>query len=305
MEPFDLNKIPSQKGKLAIVTGANVGLGFETALALAKKDIEIVLACRNMNKASKAKAQIKKVYPDAKLKCLELDLSKLDSVHAFAKQFHIHYKQLDLLINNAGIMMTPYEKTVNGFEGQLAANYLGHFLLTSLMLDTLEKTEGSRTIMLSSLAHRKRTIQFDDLHFEKEYDPSAAYGQSKLACLMFAYELDKRLKANKYQTKSLAVHPGVTLTNLISHFNPFIKLIAKFIDPLLFASTKKAALPTLRGALDPDIQGGEYIGPGGFREFKGPPVIVGSNKISKDPKARKKLWDLSEKLVKKQLFESV
>ncbi len=303
MESFDLSKIPSQKGKLAVVTGANIGLGYETVLALAKKDIEVVLACRNMEKANKAKDKVKDLYPDAKLMCLELDLSKLDSVHAFVKQFHIHYKQLDLLINNAGIMMTPYQKTDEGFEGQLAANYLGHFLLTSLMMGTLEKTQGSRVIMLSSIAHKKGKIHFDDLHFEKSYDPSAAYGQSKLACLMFAYELDERLKEHKYQAKSLAAHPGVTLTNIISQFNPILKFVAKILSPLFFASTDKAALPTLRAALDPAVHGGEYFGPDGFNEFKGSPVLVGSNEISKDPEARKKLWDISEKLVRNKLFD--
>lgn len=303
MKAFDIDNIPSQKGKLAVVTGANIGLGYETALALAKKDIEVVLACRNLDKAKNAKAKIKREYPDAKLKCLELDLSDFTSVHTFVKQFHIHYKQLDLLINNAGIMMTPYRKTNNGFESQLATNYLGHFLMTSLLMETLEKTKGSRTIMLSSIAHKKGKIHFDDLQLENKYNPREAYRQSKLACLMFAYELDERLKQHEYQTKALAAHPGVSLTNLINHFNPIIKLVARVIAPLFLAPVNQAVLPIIRAALDPEITGGEYFGPSGFREFKGSPVKVDSNSISKDPEARKKLWEISVELTQSKVFD--
>ncbi len=303
MSSFQLDQIPSQKGRLAVVTGANVGLGFETALALAKKDFEVVLACRNMGKAEKAKEVIKAKYPDAKLMCMEIDLSSQASVHAFVKQFHVHYKQLDLLINNAGIMMTPYTVTDDGFEEQLAANYLGHFTLTGLLLETLEKTKGSRTVMLSSLAHKWGKIRFDDLHFKKGYDPRESYGQSKLACLMFAYALDSRLKTNNFQTMALAAHPGITLTNLISHFNPVVKFLAKIISPLLFESTEKAALPTLRAALDPRVKGGEYFGLSGWREYTGSPVQVDSTPASKNKEDQQKLFELSEQITKTKFFE--
>ncbi|MEQ8881378.1 MAG: oxidoreductase [Cyclobacteriaceae bacterium] len=303
MEPFDLNSISSQKGKLAIVTGANTGLGYETALGLAQKDFEVVLACRNLIKAQTAKNAIKEIYPDAKLKCLEIDLSKQSSVRAFVKQFFLHYKQLDLLVNNAGIMMTPYELTEDGFEGQLAANYLGHFTLTALLLETLEKTQGSRVVMVSSLSHRRGYIRFDDLHFKKGYREFGAYAQSKLACLMFAYQLDKRLKKKGYQTKALAAHPGVTLTTLIDHFNPVVKALGKLIAPLLFGSTAKAAMPILRAALDPNVTGGEYFGPKGFREYRGAPVLVDSSAASKDEVVQEGLWDITEALTQLEFFK--
>ncbi len=303
MEAFNLTSLPSQKGKLAIVTGANTGIGYFTALELAKKDFEVVLACRNLAKAETAKTSIKADYPDAKLKCLEIDLSKQSSVRAFVKQFFIHYKQLDLLVNNAGIMMTPHKITEDGFEEQLATNYLGHFTLTSLLLETLEKTTGSRVVMVSSLAHKRGEIRFDDLHFKQGYHASEAYGQSKLACLMFAYQLDKKLKASGYQTKSIAAHPGVTITELIDHFNPVIKWMGKLMAPFLFSPTQKAALPILMAALDPHLNGGEYLGPKGFREYRGAPTIVDSTKTSKDNNAQERLWKKSEELIKAPFFQ--
>ncbi len=303
MEVFDIDEIPNKKGKLAIVTGANTGLGYETALKLAQKDIEVVLACRNMMKAQAAKNAIKEVYPDAKLKCLEIDLSKQSSVRAFVKQFFVHYKQLDILVNNAGIMMTPYEITEDGFESQLAANYLGHFTLTALLLDTLEKTKGSRIVMVSSLSHKRGTIRFSDLNFNNSYKEFKAYAQSKLACLMFAYQLDKRLKKKGYQTRALAAHPGVTITDLINHFNPVFMFLGSLVSPLLFSPTDKAALPILRAALDPKVSGGEYFGPDGFREYRGSPVLVGSSPESKNDPSQKRLWKLSEELTKIKVFE--
>ena len=303
MKAFDLNSLDSQKGKLAIVTGANTGLGYYTALELAKKDFEVVLACRNLHKAEKAKAEIKAEYSDAKLMCLEIDLSKQSSVRAFVKQFLVHYDQLDLLINNAGIMMTPYEITEDGFESQLAANYLGHFSLSSLLLGTLEKTKGSRVVMVSSLAHKRGTIRFNDPHFKNGYKEFEAYAQSKLACLMFAYLLDKKLKAKGYQTKAVAAHPGVTITELIDHFNPVIKSMARMVAPLLFSPTDKAALPILRAALDVHLKGGEYLGPKGFREYRGDPIIVDSTKDSKNEDAQERLWKLSEEIVKNPFFQ--
>lgn len=303
MSAFDFNAVPSKKGKLAIVTGANTGLGYYTALGLAQKDFEVVLACRNLEKAEKAKESIKAIYPDAKLKCLEIDLGKQSSVKAFVKQFFLHYKQLDLLVNNAGIMMTPYEITEDGFEGQLATNYLGHFTLTALLLETLEKTKDSRIVMVSSLSHRRGEIRFDDLHFKHGYKEFEAYAQSKLACLMFAYQLDKKLRAKGYQIKALAAHPGITITELIDHFNPIVKSMARVVAPLLFSPTDKAALPILRAAVDPQVSGGEYYGPNGFREYKGAPTRVASSKSSKDPRAQEKLWELSEQLTRNKLLE--
>ncbi len=293
---FNIENIPSQKGRIAIVTGANSGLGYETTRLLAKKDIEVVMACRNAKKAEKARNTILKEYPDARLVLMTVDLTRLSSVREFAKEFLNSYHKLDLLINNAGIMMPPYEKTEDGFESQFGVNYLSHFLLTGLLLKTLEATKDSRIVSLSSLAHTFGDIYFDDLQFEKHYNARRGYGQSKLACLMFAYELQRKLEKHKYQSISLAAHPGVSPTNLMKHLPLFIKILAFIFYPFIFQSPKKGALPTVRAALDPEVHGGSYYGPGGFREYKGPPVIVDSNANSMDTDKAIRLWEISEKL---------
>ncbi|MEQ8555384.1 MAG: hypothetical protein RIC06_12515 [Cyclobacteriaceae bacterium] len=172
-----------------------------------------------------------------------------------------------------------------------------------MLLETLEKTQGSRVVMVSSLSHRRGYIRFDDLHFKKGYREFGAYAQSKLACLMFAYQLDKRLKKKGYQTKALAAHPGVTLTTLIDHFNPVVKALGKLIAPLLFGSTAKAAMPILRAALDPNVTGGEYFGPKGFREYRGAPVLVDSSAASKDEVVQEGLWDITEALTQLEFFK--
>lgn len=302
MNAYNLDHIPSQKGRLAVVTGANVGLGYEIALALAKKDFEVVLACRNLQRAQRACETIVAAYPHAKLKCLEIDLSKQGSVHAFVRQFHHHYDQVDLLINNAGLMMTPYKITEDGFEEQLATNYLGHFKLTSLLLKTLEKTQGSRIVMVSSLSHKWINFRFDDPHFKQGYNRRSAYGQSKLACLMFAYELDRRLKGLGFQTRSLAAHPGLTITNIMRHINPISRQLVKTIIPWMTEKTEKAALPILRAALDPEVMGGEYYGLSGWREYKGSAVPVNSNKFSKNPQHLDRLFELSQNLTGTKFF---
>ena len=190
---WNLKHAPMQTGRIAIVTGANIGLGFETALALAGKGITVVLACRNSAKAEAAKAAILALHPKAKVKCMALDLGSLKSVRAFAAAYRKRHTRLDLLINNAGIMMPPFSLSEDGFESQLASNYLGHFALTGLLLPLIVKTPGSRIVSLSSLAHRWSGIRFHDLNATRRYDKRLAYGQSKLACLMFAYELQRRL----------------------------------------------------------------------------------------------------------------
>ncbi len=212
----------SQNGHLAIVTGANTGLGYDTALALAGKGCAVVLACRNMDKARKARLEILKPFPKATIECLSLDLSSQQSVRAFVTAFTENYDKLDLLINNAGIMMPPFSLSEDGFESQLAANYLGHFALTGLLLPLLTRTPNSRIVSLSSLAHNWGGIRFDDLNFARGYNKRAAYGQSKLACLMFAYELNRRLRATGSKTLSVAAHPGVAATNLAQHFPRFM-----------------------------------------------------------------------------------
>ena len=282
----------SQNGHLAIVTGANTGLGYDTALALAGKGCAVVLACRNMDKARKARLEILKPFPKATIECLSLDLSSQQSVRAFVTAFTENYDKLDLLINNAGIMMPPFSLSEDGFESQLAANYLGHFALTGLLLPLLTRTPNSRIVSLSSLAHNWGGIRFDDLNFARGYNKRAAYGQSKLACLMFAYELNRRLRATGSKTLSVAAHPGVAATNLAQHFPRFMSALS----PLVGQSAANGALPTLYAALGEDIEGGDYCGPQSLQQMRGAPIKVGSNKASRDEAAAARLWALSEQL---------
>jgi NAD(P)-dependent dehydrogenase (short-subunit alcohol dehydrogenase family) len=292
---WNLNNAPKQTGRIAVVTGANIGLGFEVAMALAEKDCTVVLACRNLQKAEAAKADILTKHAKATVTCMQLDLSSLKSVHGFAAAFSKRYATLDLLINNAGIMMPPYTLSEDGFESQLAANYLGHFALTGLLLPVLTKTANSRVVSLSSLAHKWGGIRLDDPQFKTGYDKKKAYGQSKLACLMFAYELQRRLTQSGHTTLSVAAHPGVSATNLFQHMPKIIQVLSP-LTSLMFQSAKGGAQPTLYAALGADIQGGDYCGPSAMGEMRGAPCKVGSNRASRDIAMAAKLWALSEEL---------
>ncbi len=296
---FDLNKIPDQPGKIAVVTGANAGLGYETSLGLAQKGMKVIMACRNLEKAEQAKADIVKQAPGADLQTMALDLSRLASVKAFAQAYRDKYSTLDLLINNAGIMFSPYSKTEDGFEGQMAANYFGHFLLTSLLLDLLPDTPDSRVVTLSSIGHRRGTgvINFDDINAEKQYSRTDAYMQTKLACLMFSQELQRKLASAGRKTLSVAAHPGASDTELARHINPFLANILRYtVIPFVTHSPKNGALPTLLAALEPNVRGGDYYGPTGFREMKGPPGKATMSTYSQNQEMAAKLWDLSVQL---------
>ena len=293
--PWTVQSAPDQTGRIAIVTGANAGLGWETAMVLAGKGCAVVLACRSLANAEAAKAKISAQYPAAKLECMVLDLCDLASVRAFAKQFAKRHNTLDLLINNAGIMMPPYSLSKDGFESQLAANYLGHFALTGLLLPLLKQTQGSRVVSLSSLAHKWSGIRFDDLNFKNGYNKRLAYGQSKLACLMYAYELQRRLQRAGYSTLSVAAHPGVSATSLFRHMPGIVGLLNP-LTALVFQSAEGGALPTLYAALGDDIAGGDYCGPGSMAEMRGAPVKVGSNRRSRNVEDAARLWGESEKM---------
>jgi NAD(P)-dependent dehydrogenase (short-subunit alcohol dehydrogenase family) len=295
MTTFEITKRPSLNGRIAIVTGANTGLGYETTLALAQKHAHVVMACRNIKKAQVAKEKILEKFPTASLDILKLDLNSLKAVREFAASFLEQYDRLDLLINNAGLMIPPFMKTEDGFESQLGVNYLSHFLLTGLLLPVLENTPQSRVVSLASIAHKGAKIDFENLNSEKSYARSKAYGQSKLACLMFAYELDRRLKKSESQVISVAAHPGVSNTEL-GRYIP--KILYTLLFPLVKLMThppQEAAKPTLFAALHPELNGGEYIGPKGFNEMKGKPGIVSSEPQSHDEKVAQKLWEVSEK----------
>lgn len=296
MSQFDLHTIPSQKGRVAIVTGANAGLGFENAAALASKDIKVILACRNAAKAESAKSSISNKSPQAEIDVLLLDLSSLSAVRKFAHEFLTKYQRLDILVNNAGIMMPPYSKTEDGFESQMAANCFGHFLLTGLLLDLLLKTESSRVVWLASLAHKNGKINFDDIQSEKEYSKMGAYSQSKLACLMYAYEMQRRLSKIETNTISVAAHPGISTTELSRHLPSFLMILEPLAKLLVAQSPKDGAEPQIYACLGEDIKGGDYLGPKGFREFRGRASKVRSTRRSQDEELALKLWQESERL---------
>ena len=290
--PWTLNDAADQSGRLAIVTGANVGLGYYTALGLAQKGADVILACRNEEKAKAAQSKIRAQYPAANISTMTLDVSKQASVKQFSQTFAANHKKLDLLINNAGIMIPPFSETEDGFESQLATNYLGHFSLTGHLLPLLNATPGARVISLASLAHSWKGINFSDLNYKNNYSARLAYGQSKLACLIFSYELDRRLKAAGHKTLSVAAHPGVSATSLTRYMPKIIQPLA----PLVAQSAQAGAEPTLYAALGEDILGGHYTGPDGWRQMKGKAVKVGSSAASRDPETAKKLWELSENM---------
>lgn len=292
MNEWNLSQYPSQQGKVAIITGANSGIGFDAALQLAKKDMMVILACRRLDAAEKAKEDILKTYPTAQVTPMKIDLSSLNEVKEFAENFQHHFDRLDLLVNNAGIMMSPYKETEDGFENQLATNFLGHFALTGRLMQLLMNTPESRIIMLSSLSYKWASINFDDLHFKKGYNKKLAYGQSKRACLVFAYELNRRLSASGKSSISLAAHPGLSNTNLDRYFPALIRPLGI----LFLQSSKKGALPILYAALNKELKGGEYIGPDGFQEMRGNPTIVDSDEATKDQEIANKLWKVAEEI---------
>jgi len=296
---WNLNYIPDLSGKYIIVTGGNSGLGFEAIKALSNKNAHIILACRNLSKGEKAKSDILKQSPKADINVMELDLASLESVRNFASNYKKNHTTLDVLINNAGIMMVPYGLTTDGFEKQLGTNHLGHFALTGLLLDVLKKSPASRVVNVSSIAHRSGEMIFDNLLFEngKDYTPMKSYGRSKLANLLFTFELQRFFEANKIDCSAIAVHPGVSDTDLFDHVAP--NWVLKALHPLFSLMIQPAsmgALPELRAATDPNAKGGEYYGPDGKREMKGYPVLVNATNAAKSKEDAKKLWEISEKL---------
>ncbi len=298
-ENWTVNKIPDLSGKIIVITGANSGIGFETAREIARKGAEVIVASRNPIKAERAIHTIMDEIPGAKLKYIELDLASLESIKAFARQFNSTYDRLDILLNNAGIMLVPYGKTADGFERTMGTNHLGHFALTGLLLDKLSKTPGARVVNVASNAHYAGEMDFNNLLFDngQGYSPMKAYGRSKLANLLFTYELQRRFLSSSTDVIALAAHPGIAATELANHL--FFNLISWLIQPimkLIFQSSAMGALPSLRAALDPEAKGGQYYGPNGKGEKSGYPVLVDSNSSSKNEKDAQKLWEISEEL---------
>jgi NAD(P)-dependent dehydrogenase (short-subunit alcohol dehydrogenase family) len=287
--------IPDQTGRTAVVTGANTGLGYETAAALAGKGAHVVLAVRNVDKGNDAAARIAGATPGASVAVLPLDLTSLDSVRAAAEKLRADHDTIDLLINNAGVMFTPRSETKDGFELQFGTNHLGHFAFTGLVLDRVLAAGGSRVVTVSSVGHRfaRNGIRFDDLQWAKDYSRVGAYGQAKLANLMFTYELQRRLQGTS--TIAAAAHPGGSRTELTRNLPTLIGAATKLVEPL-FQAADMGALPTLRAATDPGVLGGQYFGPDGFGEQRGYPVVVASSRVSHDADAQGRLWAVSEQL---------
>jgi NAD(P)-dependent dehydrogenase (short-subunit alcohol dehydrogenase family) len=288
---WDGSTIADQRGRTVIVTGANTGIGFEAARVLAQHRAHVVLACRDPLKGRDAEQRIRAAHPDSSVQFMPLDLSSLASIREFADAIANRCHRLDLLINNAGVMMTPQGRTADGFELQFGTNFLGHFALTGGLIELIVTTPGSRIVTLSSVAHRKGKIAFDNLNAERGYNRMLAYAQSKLACLMFAYELQRRLQRARQMTLSVAAHPGATKSELGRH-----SLLLQFLDKFITQETVMGALPTLRAAVDPDARGGDYFGPDGFLSLGGYPVKEQSSARSHDAAVAERLWVESEKL---------
>ena len=293
------DNIPNLTRKMVIVTGANSGIGFEASKEFARKGAYVVMACRNMQKAGIALDAIKDEIPNAIVELMQLDLASQKSIRTFASIFKTNHNQLDILVNNAGIMMVPYGTTEDGFEQQLGTNHLGHFALTGLLMDIIKATPNARIVNISSGAHQWGRMDFDDLMYAdgKGYTPMRAYGRSKLANLLFTYELQRRFEAQGIDAMAVAAHPGGSNTNLGNHLTEGI--MGKLMMPIMswmMQSAAMGALPTLRAAVDPTVEAGDYYGPSGFMEMTGHPVKVKSNKASRNSADQRQLWEASQAL---------
>jgi NAD(P)-dependent dehydrogenase (short-subunit alcohol dehydrogenase family) len=299
--PWTTDELPDLSGRTLIMTGGNSGLGYQAALQFASKGAHVVLACRDPVKASAAANAIAAAHPAASIEAMTLDLASLASVRTFAEAFLSRHQELHVLCNNAGVMALPHRRTADGFEMQLGTNHLGHFALTGLLLERLLATSGARVVNVSSGAHRFGTIRFDDLHFERGYRKWAAYGQSKLANLLFTSELQRRVEAARASLLCVACHPGWAATNLQvagprMQESSLLERIARTANRLFSQSAAMGALPLLFAATSSEVAGGNYIGPDGLGEMRGHPVEVRPASRSRDAAVAARLWEVSERL---------
>lgn len=298
-ENWTQEQIPSQENRRVAITGANSGIGLEAARELARQGAHVIMACRSLDKGRAAMEQIQQEVPEASLQLEALDLADLSSVRDFAQR--LQGQPLDILCNNAGVMALPYRKTQDGFEMQLGTNHLGHFALTLLLLGPLGQAPAPRVVTVSSQAHRMGSIRFHDLQWEKSYQKWLAYGQSKLANLLFAYELARKLEQAGSKLISAACHPGYSNTNLqtagprMSGSN-LLERISQAGNEVFAQPALMGALPTLYAATAPEVRSGDYIGPDGWMEWRGYPVKVKSNDASRDQEVAQRLWEISEQL---------
>ena len=296
-ENWTVKNIPDLTGKVIIVTGGNSGLGFESVKAFAEKGAEVILASRSVEKGEEAKKAMGEVKGN--ISVLQLDLMDFSSIKSFTEKFQQKYNRLDVLLNNAGIMTTPYFLTKDGLEAQMGTNHFGHFALTGQLFELIKNTPNSRVVNVSSMAHKQGKMDFENLLFENGlgYSPIKSYGRSKLSNLLFTYELQRKFERAGINSIAVAAHPGVSNTNLFQYLED--KMIFKILRPLMSPFIQEqdmGALPQIRASVDVNVKGGEYYGPNGFREMKGFPVLVQSNKASHNLDDAKRLWEVSEKL---------
>jgi NAD(P)-dependent dehydrogenase (short-subunit alcohol dehydrogenase family) len=289
------NNIPDLSGKVFIVTGANSGMGYESTFGLAEKGATVIMACRNLERAQRALETIRQAVPQARLEPMELDLASLESIQAFADSFNGQYDRLDGLINNGGPIIAAHSVTADGFESHFGINHLGHFALTGQLLNLLLNTPSSRVVTMSSRMHVDGKMEWDDLMSTRSYNAMAAYRQSKLANLLFAIELGRRLEAKGSSTMSVAAHPGLANTNWVdNNLDGFMKLIAKVMSNTSYQSAAMGALPVLYAATDPNVKPGGYYGP--EHDKKGYPVEVRAGDAAYDERDAQRLWQVSEEL---------
>lgn len=289
---WNTQNIPDQNGKVVIITGATSGLGKEAAKIFAQKNATVIMPVRNTEKAKSVREEIIKINANAKIDIRSLDLSSLNSIKSFAVEISKSYNQLDILINNAGIMYCPYSKTQDGFEMQMGTNHLGPYALTAQLMPLLMNTTNSRIVNTASLAHLTGNIDFEDINWEnRNYKTMQAYADSKIANLYFHYELAKKLERQKNAPLVIAAHPGWTKTELDRHIG-----IVGIISTIIGQKVAMGVLPTLRAAIDPEANSGDYFGPDGFREMRGNPVKVKSNAMSLNAQKAEQLWTISEKI---------
>ena len=300
-KPWTAADMPDLSGQTVIVTGGNSGIGYEAALQFARKNANTILACRSIDKANAAAKEIVASRPGANVEVMELDLSSLASVRRFAEEFHLAHRTLRALVNNAGVMALPYRKTEDGFEMQFGTNHLGHFALTGLLLDALRANADARVVNVSSGGHRVGRIRFEDLDWKRGYYKWFAYGQSKLANLLFTFELQRRADAAGVKLLALACHPGYAATNLQAAGprmagSSGMESFWSMANRTFAQSAAMGALPTLYAATSPDVRGGDYIGPDGLAELWGNPTKVTCSAAAKDPLVATRLWEVSEQL---------
>jgi NAD(P)-dependent dehydrogenase (short-subunit alcohol dehydrogenase family) len=284
--------VPGQAGRTAVVTGANTGLGFEVARVLAERGANVVLACRTPARAEAAAGRLR-ASAKGQISIVRVDLGSKASIAEAADELNRSHERIDLLLNNAGLMMPPYGRTEDGFELQFGTNHLGHYALTGLLLGRMLPVPGSRVVTMSSNGHRMGRIDFGNLQWERGYSRVASYGRSKLANLLFTYELQRRLTAAGAQTAALAAHPGTSRSELTRHLPAWLRALSVLVP---FQSAAAGAVPMLRAATDPAARGGEYYGPAGLGEMTGPAKRVRSSARSYDEAVARRLWEESERL---------